>query len=101
MALFILSCTSTGFAGLAKESYAVEIEQKTSSDIEQLKAEVKKIKELTDQLDSLLKDIAETKKTTKEFQDLVKDLETRVKDMPREAIEELVKVLQKYLDETK
>ena len=99
--LSIFSCSTTGFAGLAKESYAVEIDQKTSADISQLKDDVKKIKNMTDQLDSLLKDIAETKKTTKEFQESVKTLEERVKSMPRESVEKLVEILQKYLADTK
>ncbi len=101
IATIFISCTTSGFAGLAKESYALEVEQKTSADIQQLRDEVAKIKELTNKLDGLLEDIEETKKTTKEFQDLVKELEGRINDMPRESIEELVKILQKYLDESK
>jgi peptidoglycan hydrolase CwlO-like protein len=100
MVLFA-SCTTSGFAGLAKESYALEVEQKTTADIQALRDEVAKVKALTDQLDGLLKDIEATKKSTKEFQDLVKELEGRINTMPKESIAELVKVLQKYLDEKK
>jgi len=99
--ILFASCTTSGFAGLTKESYTLEVEQKTTADIEALRDEVAKIKVLTDQLDGLLKDIEATKKSTKEFQDLVKELEGRINNMPKESIAELVKVLQKYLDEKK
>jgi peptidoglycan hydrolase CwlO-like protein len=99
--LFVISCSTTGFAGLAKESYAADIEQKTTAEIQTVKDDVKKIKAITDQLESLLKDMEETKKTTKEFKDSVKNIEEQIKSMPRENVAKLVEILQKYLNETK
>jgi biopolymer transport protein ExbB/TolQ len=101
LSILALSCSTTGFAGLARESYAVEIDQKTSAEIQKLEDEVKNIKAVTDQLDTLLRDFEQTKQTTKEFRETLEGIQERMKSMPRENLEKLVEIIQKYLDETK
>ena len=96
---FMISCSTTGFAGLAKESYVSDLDQKTSSEIEELKSDMSKIKEQTTKLDDLLKEIEESKKATLDYQKSVKDLEQSVKSLPKTTIQKLIQILQKHLDD--
>jgi len=99
--LLLAGCTSTGFAGLAKESYAVSIDEELSesqASVEQLRQEVEDIKRLADKLSNLVDDIEEAKKDTEELKALAKLVEERLNTLPRQTLEKLVEALKIYLE---
>jgi hypothetical protein len=119
VALLSFSCSSTGFMGLAKEENVAALDEKRSEEIGQLRTEIERLDALSEELEAALvqveraktdaaqavalaKDNAEKAKELSgkmdEVRVLLKKMETRLSEMPKEAIDELVRVLQKYAD---
>ena len=109
--LWLVGCTSTGFVGLAKESYAEGIEKDaeiTREKVDDLKAEVKELQEdlekmedLSEELISLIKDLKEAKKDTEELKKLANIVEERLEELPVQTLEKLVDILNEYIQKEK
>jgi Tfp pilus assembly protein PilO len=85
--MMISGCTSTGFCGLAKEAYALEIDEKNTrlkEELEQLKKDVETLMELTEELDQL--------------RSLTKDMTAKLDGLPEETLRRMVQILNIYLD---
>jgi len=72
--------------------------EETRTDLEQMRAEVTRFKELTGQVEGLLAEIARTRETTEELRRLTGELESRIKGLPEETLRELAGLIQAYLD---
>ena len=81
-------CSTTGFLGLAKESYVKQLGEEN----EQLKEELNNIKEDMEKVLDLADDI-------EDLEDLTKDVESKLDELPEETLRRIVSILQKYLDE--
>lgn len=111
--LLLSACATTGFLGfLATTSYvkgkvAQSTEQtfsqldKTRADLEKMRADVERFQQLTGQVEGLLSEIARTQKATEELQQLAKEVEMRLAELPAETLQELVNLIQAYLDSKK
>jgi prefoldin subunit 5 len=113
------SCSTTGFMGLAKEESVAEMNEKHTSDIEELKTHIERIDALSEELEAALAEVERAKadaakavemaktnaeasvvveKKTEEVRELLQKLEAKIAKLPKEAINEMVKVLQTYAD---
>lgn len=86
--VLITGCSTTGFLGLAKESYAIQLGEENA----QLKEELKNIKEDMEKVLDLAEEI-------EDLEELTKDVESKLDDLPEETLRKIVLILQKYLDE--
>jgi cell shape-determining protein MreC len=87
VSIMITGCTSTGFCGLAKETYALEINERQTNlkeEFDQLKKEVKILMELTEELEQL--------------KSLTKDITAKLDVLPEETLRRMVNILTTYLD---
>ena len=108
--LVLSGCATTGFLGFlattkyvngkveASSSEARSGLEETRTDLEQMRAEVTRFKELTGQVEGLLAEIARTRETTEELRRLTGELESRIKGLPEETLRELAGLIQAYLD---
>ena len=81
-------CTSTGFLGLAKESYVKQLEDeniKLKEEIESLKNEMTQVLELADNIEKL--------------EDYAERVKSKLDKLPEETLRKIVDILQNYLDE--
>ena len=97
LAVLVLSpgCTTTGFIGLAKESYAIQLGEEN----EQLKAENEQLKE---DLKAIQKDVEKVLELANDIQDLeelTKTVESKLDKLPEATLRKIISILQKYLDE--
>ena len=112
--LFIAGCaTDKGLFGFIATTDYVKVQLKeakktteaelnaTKQDLQSVKKDVAEFKGLTGDVKKLLDEVSKTKQSNEELQKLAKTVETRLNDLPRETLLQLVKVLQNYLDETK
>jgi hypothetical protein len=84
--IVILSCTSTGFLGLAKESYVQQLEQENNQlkqDFGIVKKDMETVLELADEIE--------------ELEVLTKGIESRLDELPEETLRKLVDILSEYL----
>jgi methyl-accepting chemotaxis protein len=102
LVLSIGACTTTSFAGLAKSSYVEEIDTaagQTRSELEELQREVAEMKDLADQLESIIAAMEETRKATEELQVLAGVVEDRLESLPRETLRLLAQTIETFLKE--
>jgi len=81
-------CTSTGFLGLAKESYVKQLEDentKLKEEIESLKNEMTQVLKLADNIEKL--------------EDYAERVKAKLDELPEETLRKIVDILQNYLDE--
>ena len=112
--LFITGCaTDKGLFGFIATTDYVKIQLEetkkateaelnaTKQDLRSVKKDVAEFKGLTGNVKKLLDEVSKAKQSNEELQKLAKTIETRLNDLPRETLLQLVQVLQNYLDETK
>ncbi|MBN2533930.1 MAG: hypothetical protein JXB88_13655 [Spirochaetales bacterium] len=89
------SCSTTGFLGLARESYANEIQEenkKLKEENEQLKEEINTIKKDMEKVLDLADNI-------ENLEELTKEVKSKLDKLPEATLRKIVSILQKYLDE--
>ncbi|MBN2444409.1 MAG: hypothetical protein JXJ04_23805 [Spirochaetales bacterium] len=88
LTLFLVTgCTSTGFLGLAKESYAKELEEENTK----LKEELEIVKNDMDKVLDLAGEMEQIGRMTKK-------IESRLDELPEETLRKLVDILENYLN---
>ena len=89
--LFITtSCTTTGFMGLAKESYVKQVEEENK----QLKQEIGTIKEDMEKVLELADGI-------EELEALTRDIESKLDELPEDTLRKLADIIDDYLSKKK
>ncbi len=118
--LVLGSCSTTGFMGLAKEEAVAAMDEKHTREIDDLKTHIERIDSLSEELEAALAEVARAKadaaeaielakangeeslaveKKMEEVRALLKKLEGRLTKMPKETIDELVRLLQTRAEE--
>jgi hypothetical protein len=97
------SCQSlAGTVGIATEEYVdervSEAEGRLTAQIGDNREEIDKFSATADKLEELIGSVEESVRTTEELKQLAVVLEDRLNNLPKETIEQLVEVLQQYLD---
>jgi len=104
LVLFILfgCATMAGWVGIASSESVDEKVAGASSDLEaeigSLRSDLDAYQARATEIDRLGRSIEETIRTTEELQQLAEIMESRLQQMPRDTIEELVAILQRYLN---
>ncbi len=99
----LTGCASiAGTFGIASEQYVdekmSEAEGRLSSRIDDNRTKVDKYASTADQLEALIGSVEDAVRTTGELKQLAVVLEERLDNLPEETIQQLVEVLQQYLD---
>ena len=99
----LTGCASiAGTFGIASEQYVdekmSEAEGRLSSRIDDNRTKVDKYASTADQLEALIGSVEDAVRTTDELKQLAVVLEERLDNLPEETIQQLVEVLQQYLD---
>ncbi len=99
----LTGCASiAGTFGIASEQYVdekmSEAEGRLSSRIDDNRTKVDKYASTADQLEALIGSVEDSVRTTDELKQLAVVLEERLYNLPEETIQQLVEVLQQYLD---
>jgi septal ring factor EnvC (AmiA/AmiB activator) len=119
---FFFSCSSTtGFMGLAKEQAVIEMDEQKSREIEALQIKMERLDSLSEELEEALakaeqagndaaqavelarnseEESADTRKKMEEMRSTLKKLDRKIKYLPRETIDELISILNEYLEES-
>jgi predicted nuclease with TOPRIM domain len=117
LAVLMIGCASTkGFLGLTTVS-TMEAElaqireeedrrhqelrqelERISRELSSLNAEVDRHEELSGEIRQVLEDFAEVQKATSDLQQLAEQVEDELDAIPRETLQQIVDVLQAYLD---
>jgi PBP1b-binding outer membrane lipoprotein LpoB len=84
---FLNGCSTTGFLGLAKESYAKQLEEENR----QLKEELEIIK-------SDMNMVLELAENIEDLENLTKEIESKLDNLPEDTLRKLVSILQDYLE---
>lgn len=87
--ILFTNCTTTGIAGLAKESYVQQLEAKCTT----LENELTILKAKNEEIKDLLGDVKETKS-------LANDLKRKFETLPRDTLKTLANMIIDYLDQT-
>lgn len=116
-----LSCSTTGFMGLASEKAVIAMDEKKSAEIEELKIQIERLDSLSEELEEALAKVEQAKKDAaqavelarsseeesadiekkmEEMLTMLKKLERKIKDLPRETIDEIISILKEYLDDS-
>ena len=94
LALLLTGCaTMAGWVGIASEEHVAEQIDSVRSDIEAYQQNLAEVEQLVNTVE-------DTVETTRELNRLAKALERRLQELPRETIQQLVEVLQEYLDQS-
>lgn len=109
LTLLLSGCASTGFLGFiattqyvdkhlatAQQQTQAQIAENTN-EVHKVRSDVAKLNELRSTLQSLVADINRNKKSTEELKSLAAKMETRLNEIPRETLMQLVQILQQYL----
>lgn len=80
-------CSTTGFLGLAKESYVKQLgeeNEQLKEELDSIKRDMDKVLELADEIEDL--------------EELTKDVKSKLDELPEETLRKIVLILQEYLD---
>jgi hypothetical protein len=102
--IFLSGCgTMAGWVGIASSKSVDEKLAGTRSDLEaevgSLRSDLDAYQAKASEIERLGRSIEETIRATEELQQLAEIMESRLQQLPRDTIEELVEILQRYLDE--
>jgi hypothetical protein len=87
--------TMAGWVGIASSESVDDLEEEISS----LRSDLDAYQVRAAEIEQLGRSIEETTRATEELQHLAEIMESRLRQMPRDTIEELVEILRRYLDE--
>lgn len=115
----LFSCSTTGFMGLAREKAVTGMDEKKTREIEELKMRIERLDSLSEGLEEALAEVEQARtdaaravelarsneeesagieKKLEEMRGTLKKLDKKIKYLPRETIDELIRILEEYSD---